>query len=164
MKFVFKVCSILGIALGATWAVGYLADFSRGGSWQSDSSVIDLLVCYTEDLQVSDALDEELQAWQHCAEVKRNTCNELIAGKITLREAATRFALAQIAVGEDRQVKWTTYPGDNDQERRSLEVLAWVRSLLAGQPDIADSVQLRLEAEFHALVNRNSNPAAPPRT
>jgi hypothetical protein len=99
---------------------------------------------------------------------KHRLAEEVIAGRLGLRQAAARFReLNEQPSAYDRERFRALYPGADDGERHCREVLAWVADALEDDPDPggADLVT-RLEAELQeskrSRAGRTATPCASP--
>jgi hypothetical protein len=102
-------------------------------------------------------LDRRLQVTVRRNMRKEEAIGELLAGRLTLVQAAARFRDADAAVpAEWRYVRPDTAPGPGEGERRCREVIARVRLWLANnQPPQAAEVTARLEAELQHLLDKD---------
>jgi hypothetical protein len=129
----FRCASVLCCALGASLTLGWLV----GPEDEGDVA------------RVSAELDRATALSRHCLAVKAEVCTELIAGRLSLFEAAVRFRAASAEVpARFRRNLAEVYPGDSDDERECRRVIEWVRS--AGDQDagVRDQVADRLEVEL----------------
>lgn len=95
-----------------------------------------------------DAIDERVVAR---IEEKTRLAEEVAAGRMTLREAASRCAALNRDNPSLRPDIWrTAYPGATEEERHCREVLAYVRSVVQDDP-AGVSVVARLEAELRKI-------------
>jgi hypothetical protein len=85
---------------------------------------------------------------------KERVAEEVIAGRLTLRQAAARYRhLARAHPGFFWKQYREAYPGPTDWERHCQEVLALVRHRLRDRPDQARAVLDRLGAEWPAALD-----------
>jgi hypothetical protein len=78
----------------------------------------------------------------------------VLAGRLSLPEAASQF----LALRREVQASYPNVPRLADdlseEEDTCREVIAWVRAELAGDPERAREVTVRLEAELDAHLRR----------
>jgi hypothetical protein len=86
---------------------------------------------------------------------KQRLAGEVIAGRLSLREAAARFrgldGQPPAACGEGLRA---TFPGASDDECRCRAVLSYVRVETSLRPGADPAVADRLEAELRGLLER----------
>ena len=93
-----------------------------------------------------DAADEEVL---RRVAIKEGVVSDLIAGHITLTEAADQFA--QLSAPRDLEILRVTTPGETDQEKFARNVLRYAALRLPGGE--RDEVMCRLEAEFQVILS-----------
>jgi hypothetical protein len=128
-----------------------VAPLMRGAS-RSDSGYLAEWVPLGQLLEAqrrTDELDEQLAiAVRHLA-LRKEVSKELIAQRLTLREAATRF---QALARENASYNWVEFrrdhPGRTEEERFCRHVIGWVEMTLKRQPGETAKVVARLEAEL----------------
>src|SRR5262249_8804642 len=84
------------------------------------------------------------------------TIRELLAGRLTLLEAAARFrALDRAPPAFDWEVFRSAYPGDSDEERHCRKVIGWVEvELNQTDPCLALATCARLLGQLEKLRRR----------
>jgi hypothetical protein len=86
---------------------------------------------------------------------KCKVLEELVNGKVTLREAAARFQeLDQTVLGQSWPEFRRIYAGRSDEERYCRKVVIVARGYLESSPDQSDAVMLRLETELQAQLEQ----------
>jgi len=81
---------------------------------------------------------------------KQAIIDDLIAGRLTLVEAARRFILVNETPVICQDDYRAIYPGRSDGEKACRQVLRWVESHLETlTPSQADALRRRLDAEWH---------------
>src|SRR5262249_33796987 len=109
-----------------------------------------------EQQRRADELEDQLADAVRRSEATEAAVKEVIAGRLTLREAAARFrALAK----ENPDFQWETfrrtYPGASDEERHCRQVIDAAQKALGYEPDEAAEVVTRLEAELREHLERD---------
>jgi hypothetical protein len=159
MRLLVRLILPMVVSLGVVFGTGYAATRLLADP-DEEASVLDL-ICRYEDMA---ALDDELEGQRvlagHCAEVKRQTARDLIAGRITLHDAAGVFSRLHQEMPENVALKHTRFPGRTEEERRSREVIAWVRAEQHVPSEQTDDVTCRLEAELFQTVDEEEEQAA----
>ena len=91
----------------------------------------------SEAAREEERLVDDLRVIERIEEAKHGVVRDLLAGRLTLPEAAARFRdLDREQPGFNWVAFRRTYPCDTDDERHCREVLAWVRCAeRATQPD-----------------------------
>src|SRR5262249_23106359 len=101
-------------------------------------------------------LDARLADAVRRAEVTVATVEGVIAGRLTLREAAARYrALARGNPDFPWETFHRTYAGASEEERFCRQVIDAVQKELRDQPDEAARVVARLVAELEELLERD---------
>jgi hypothetical protein len=84
-------------------------------------------------------------------QARRETLEALVAGRLTLLQAASRFKGLNERPPECMTAVRSTYEGASDEERLCRQVIAGVRGLLEDlPPSESASIIARLESELHA--------------
>jgi hypothetical protein len=95
--------------------------------------------------------ERHLEAWREALfrriEGKRQIAEELIAGRLTLREGVARLRELRRLTPNVLEDVDRTVPGESDEERGCRQLIALARALLKEQPEKALEVSQRLEAE-----------------
>jgi hypothetical protein len=99
-------------------------------------------------------LERKSQALARILEGKQQLVAELVAGGLTLPEAAERFRRLNAAFAEGNLSARQVGAGEEDLCRR---VLAWAGSVLEGKPERA-AVLTRLKAEYRARFDHDPGP------
>jgi hypothetical protein len=79
---------------------------------------------------------------------KHRIINELIQGKVTLREAAMQFQQAHIAAGNCIERATGVPSRFIEMEKTCHTLIGWVRLTLKDRPEYADRITARLEQEM----------------
>jgi hypothetical protein len=131
------------------WERGRLSPL--GSSWGSASR---------ESLD-EDPVDRELQRSQERILAKHAVVGDLLARRLTLRQAAARFGELDASMPESLQAVWRKYcPGNTDEERYCWTVLRYVAWEVHDDPVRAQALRRRLEAELPEHLRRRL-PAGP---
>jgi hypothetical protein len=100
------------------------------------------------------ALDSEVgEAFQR-VQAKQRVKADLIAGRITLFEAAARYRDLSAGQANYLRLLRAYYPGRSDEERLCRSVIDHVRHVLIGQRKEPDEFIASLEAELHEHLER----------
>ena len=84
---------------------------------------------------------------------KNEIIGELIAGRVSLRDAAGRFQAAHMAAGDCLE-RTTGVPSRSlGSENTCRSLIGWVRLSLKDRPEQADRVTARLEEELSVAQN-----------
>jgi hypothetical protein len=84
-------------------------------------------------------LDEAMRAVQVRTALKAETAEDLVAGRLTLPEAAARFRRLDAGTPEEYRHGWRLLAqGTSDDERYCRQVIAHVGMLVLGRDDAAD--------------------------
>jgi hypothetical protein len=95
------------------------------------------------------ALQGEIDRTQERGLAKRAIVAELLAERLTLRQAAARFQELNATTPERQLARWREIcPGNTDEERNCWAVLRYVGAELLDRPHEAQAVRLRLEHEL----------------
>ena len=139
-----------GLVPGADHAVAFLADGQVA----------------TKQLSEQEArgrqLDELFVIEQRAAKAKDNVVAEVIAGRLTLVQAAALFSAAEADLPADAlRVRLETIPGATDPERHCRKVICHVEYALADEPSERQSLVNRLTAELENELQRNGTVSLP---
>jgi hypothetical protein len=107
-----------------------------------------------------EAMDERLTVSRHVVEEKSWVVHELIAGRMTLREAACRFRELNATIkGDPNNDRLAPYRVVSGEEGLWRNVYFWAEVELyhRGDPD-ADAVRARLSAEYRARFGHDPEP------
>jgi hypothetical protein len=106
-----------------------------------------------EGLRQQEELDHRAEQIQRCVTDRQEVVAELIAGRISLLQAAVRFRRLNQRLPESADAYNHFYPGNSEGERLCRYVIAYVRStLLDESPDLAPALVERLNAELAQLL------------
>lgn len=95
------------------------------------------------------ALQAEMDTCLERGRVQQAIVAEVLAGRLTLRQAAARFQAAGASKPEAVLTQWRkTCPGDTDEERYCWNVLRHVCVRVRNEPEQARAVRQRLEMEL----------------
>jgi hypothetical protein len=108
---------------------------------------------YQEQASRQQRLEDQDQAVLKCIEAKHTILAEVVAGRLTLAEAAARFQAIDARNPCFRETTFhESHPGLSDAECYGHAVRSAVLELLADRPDQAREVSQRLEAELSQLL------------
>jgi hypothetical protein len=110
-----------------------------------------------------EALGRRGAASQRVLEAKHQAVNELLAGRITLREAAERFGELNALVRDDNDALIGAFPVACGEEALCRNVLSWAEAECRHRPGLAPALA-RLEEEYRRRFGRDPGPwpALPP--
>jgi len=148
------------LALCAVACVTLLAAFaSASASWWGDSAqwdLTDLVHQLAEETRRGESLASRTGVTRRCIEGKREVTLEVIAGRLTLPEAAGRFRELQEMRDEVDEDSRVPGPGHRDEEALCLNVIVWVAAELNNNPPQARAVVSRLEDELRDHLRSRS--------
>jgi hypothetical protein len=99
-------------------------------------------------------LDVRQKALYECVLGKDRVAREVIAGRLSLQEAAEQFRYLSLSRPDFNLERFRkTYAGATDTERHCRSVLYWVQALLKDQPEKEQQIVVRLERELTSLVS-----------
>jgi hypothetical protein len=145
------------LAIGAVIVAGMALD--RSGSPEDNRHALTATSCQVPEL--SDELDRRRTASLARIEARRLIVRDLIDGRITLLDAASRFralsASGHFLIDEFRRA----YAGPTDEVRYCRYVIAYVQNELHKDPERARIIVGRLQKELGGqVVNENQTTAA----
>jgi hypothetical protein len=105
--------------------------------------------------------DPDFAALQRNMEAKDAVAEEVIAGRMTLAEAADRFRVINAARPSHLPFHLDAFPGGGDEERNCRHVIRFVDSSLMGRPD-REAVVARLESELQRHLAGKVEASSPP--
>jgi hypothetical protein len=104
---------------------------------------------------VHQALQAEMDRTHERIAAKHRVVRELLAERLTLRQAAARFQELDAAIPEKHRAHWrANCPGATDEERYCWTVLRFVGTQVQNRPALAYAVRQRLEAELPDNLGR----------
>jgi hypothetical protein len=113
------------------------------------------------ELRRRDALEDRSEATFRCNEGKRAVTEEVIAGRLSLAEAAERFA--QVGEGLDYGgAGLGHYKAPVTERDVCRNVITWAAAALPAGSSRRAAVLARLEAEYRALFAPDQPPPGPP--
>lgn len=130
--------------IGLLAAVSLLLLNSEGASGK------DLARWYLGEMRRSEALQQRSQEVSQMMEVKSAVVKDLMAERVTLREAAEQFSATAEIVEDGNDDLVTAYRMPKTEAGLCRQVLTWVHSELAmhGDSEEAKEISCRLENEF----------------
>jgi hypothetical protein len=147
-KFLLLPAAALVVGAGTLW----WQRTHRSSTHRSDS--LPAILTRQERLQ------RQLEGIQQRMRAKEAIVLEVIAGHLTLRQAAARFQELDIDKPTIHLGYWrATYPGDTDEERYCCTILRSVEIELSHNPQQARAVRQRLEAELPPALRRRLAPS-----
>jgi len=150
-KILFRLCAILClVGVGAFGFQRIACD--RPGTEEPGPHVVPTAVGeYLEGVDLATDLQALAESNHWRLQAKHAVVTELLAGRLTLREAAARFEALNADDPEIRNRLSQLYPGVSYKEALCRNVIEHARSeLRLRAPEQMDSVVARLEAELHA--------------
>ena len=95
------------------------------------------------------ALQAEMDRTHERMAAKHRVVAELLAKRLTLRQAAARFQELDAAIPPKHRAHWrASCPGATDEERYCWTVLRFVGPQVQNRPSLARAVRQRLEVEL----------------
>jgi hypothetical protein len=131
-----------GLYQGRNWLVGEEGAHD-GGGWRASFSA--------HPSQEMLPPDSDVTVIQRCIEARGQVAREVIAGRLTLLEAAARFQAISLSRPSHLPVSHAAYSGDSDEERLCRQVIAYVDFELQGRPD-RSAVVAKLNSELRELL------------
>jgi hypothetical protein len=124
--------------------VSRLAGFSADGDWRNQAHR------FLFEARRTEALYRRGAQMSQSAEVKRAITNEVIAGRLTLREAAKQFEAADKVIEAAHEGMVASYRVPHTEEERCRQVIGWVRNVLSERYSSSEiePVLHRLEKEL----------------
>jgi hypothetical protein len=154
--------------------VGGLCALAAGMLWVGSRSLLELRPGDTslgvfgrqmaEEIRRGEQLDAAGPIIMHGLERKSEIARELIAGRLTLFEAAARFKAVNAARPANLPPILDPYPGATYEERLCRQVIVFADTELEGSYDRAEFVA-RLEADLQEHLDRHGTvvlPEVPP--
>jgi len=143
---------LFSLSLCAVTCVTLLAAFGGAStSWWDDSVEWDLARLahrLAEENRRGEVLASRTGVVRRCTEGKREVTLEVIAGRLTLPEAAERFRELHETRDEGYEDSPPPGPDHRDEEAMCLNVIVWVAAELHENPPRARVVVSRLEDEL----------------
>jgi hypothetical protein len=163
-----QIAAMIGAAVMVTVTAGFLyrgcGIFSGGTKGDDQRTGSEPLVLPFLSREVVPP-NPDVALIQKNLEAKDEVAREVIAGRMTLAEAAARFRTIDASRPPHLPVHLDVVPGSSDEERICRQVIAYVENNLEGRPD-RDAVLARLEADLrrHLEVKKPiGSPTAPVR-
>jgi len=114
-----------------------------------------------QESQREAALVRRTEAAWRCTQGKQRIAAEVIAGRVSLREAADRFRELNTLLDDGNDDLLGTYQRPAGEEGLCRNVIVWVRGEVRRDPARAPQVLSRLEKEFRDLFGRSPLPLSP---
>ena len=118
------------------------------GSERSLSSALGVIY---REAQRGEALDSRDERLRRCLEVKTRITTEVLAGRLSLAEAAEAFREANATLKDAPDAWVDPYRFADDEEAVFRTVIAWARSRADADPERQAAVVARLEEELQQL-------------
>jgi hypothetical protein len=109
------------------------------------------------------ALEAEVSANRSLSEHKWAVVASLVAGRLSLAEAAEGLHQAEVTTHGDFRFVRRAYEGLSEEEAAYRHAITWARCQLSHDPASATGVLARLQAEFEARFHHPLPPARGPR-
>jgi hypothetical protein len=141
--------AIVFVLMGASYAFPNWAARS-GADWRSLSNLLSGL---EEGLRQNEELDRRLAVTEQCNAGRQEVVADLIAGRISLLQAAVRFGCLNQRLPESGVAYRYAYPGNSEAERLCRYVIAYTRTTLIDEsPELAATMVELLNAELRQLL------------
>lgn len=113
-------------------------------------------ISLSREYQRSHQMDQRLARALNRIDAKRNIVWDVLAGELTLLEAATGFARAD-ATSLDNSDCLAAFAGASEEEKRCRCVIEWVVATAADERSAGEAARLRkqLEAELQEHLDRD---------
>jgi hypothetical protein len=110
-----------------------------------------------------EALEQRLETWRSLTAGKTRTAAELIAGRVTLRQAAERFRELNALLDDGNDEVVGPYRMGSGEEALWQNVLVWVRAELYKRADKATEAKVlaRLKEEYREQFGHDPAPWSP---
>ena len=137
----------------AALALGGLAGISQAVPEWTEDSGIDFWNLPRLNRQLesqarrSEELDARFESTLSRIEMRQQVVNQLVAGHLSLREAAAKFREINQSVRQNAELVEAMYPNMGEDERYCRYVLDYVRGSM-GYGNTRTAVMMRLEQEF----------------
>lgn len=141
------LCVFTGVALVLIF--GVFAPWWFG----SDRSLASVAGQLYRELQRGDSLDRRDERMRRCLEAKRRITAEVLAGRLSLEEAAEAFRESNAAAQDGNEAWAGTYRtyDEDDAEAVYRNVIVWVRQSPSQGPERKAATIYRLEEELRQL-------------
>jgi hypothetical protein len=113
------------------------------------------------EVQREEALDQRTEAAGRCMRGKLRIVAEVLAGRMSLRDAADGFGELNTLLDDGNDDVLGAYPRAASEEELCRNVIAWVRAEVRRNPAAPAGVLGRLERECEELFGRTSPPLVP---
>ena len=100
------------------------------------------------EIRRSEALEQRAAEISRSLETKKHIIGDLIAKRLTLREAVEEFRQADELIENNSSGLIAPYRTANTEDDRYRQVIAWARTELCNDPQQAEEVTQRLEKEW----------------
>jgi hypothetical protein len=151
------VAAVVVIVVGLGWVPG--ADELVAGA-------LDVKAAFEEPRELlakGQRLDELLESEQRAAKTKNDVAAEVIAGRLTLIEAAALFTAADAELDTwSMWVRMSRIEGSSDAERQCRKVIGYVEIALADEPSACREHVHRLTAELENELQRHGGTVSLP--
>jgi hypothetical protein len=147
--FLFAFVGLLALA-GRALALWH----DQAGAWEAARALL-------REVRRAEALDARDEATRRCNQGKQAVTEQVVAGRLSLAEAAERFAeLGQLLDGHGGVVG--AYKAPVGAQAVCRNVITWVSAALPAGSSRRAAVLARLEAEYRALFGPESPTPGPP--
>jgi hypothetical protein len=121
-----------------------------GSIWEVPQCVWDM----EEHKEFRSQADHRNKAVRECLDGRARVARDVVAGRLTLLEAAGRFrALCQAVPDFQMDLFREFHPGASDEERFCRAVINTVEGVLWDKPDMAREMVRRLKAELADMMD-----------
>ena len=156
-----KLAKLVQIFCGVGLCLAFLLDISQiyrnvpvDLDWGRGNTLWTMQNLLEAELNREKQLEDQLDFARHRLAIETWVVDEVIAERMTLREAAAHFRALNASEPRHLERMRATYPGQSAEESICRNVLAHVRGALYKQPSRQVVVLARLEGELRELVNR----------
>ena len=138
------------LVLGAVASVALVVIFGVFGPWWfgSDRSLASVASRLYREMQRGQALSSRDEAVRRCLEAKTRVTAEVVAGRLTLLEAAAAFRQCNETVKDGNDAWAGVYRAPGDEEAVCRNVIVWAALATRRDPQRQAAVVRRLEEEL----------------
>ena len=138
-------CAIVGVT-AVLFVGGVLTPWLGGPTLFASDLGHTCRLLWNEQVRCEELITRNL-ALKRCLETKQEVVRELMAGRMTLPEAADRFQEAASRLADDVDEKFVDYQ-EGTEDGQCRNVIRWVARYLSGDPQLRDQLVSRLEREL----------------
>ena len=140
------------LLIGFAFTILYMG-VSRLLALEADGEIHAVAQQFLHEMQRSEALQQRRMEQAESTNVKKSITEDYIAGRLTLREAAKQFGVADTIVQDGSDGLVASYHAPATEQGLCMEVEVWTKTALreGRTSQEAEEVRCRLKAEFNEL-------------